>query len=390
MFFVDKVWAIGYNFPYLIYSRRMKVKNGKPDSLPFSVSRASRTTLVAQVVEGVRKCITSGFFREGDVLPTTRDLAAMLGVSRIVTRAAVKALTDDGLIIPRPRAGCVVLGRGEKLWRGNVLFVSRTDGRGYYESVFIAALRKRLVKAGWLFTQVNALPEADGKTDVSELEMHLNSPVSLAVSIFGNSDAELVLSRSGIPFMTLDHKPECGLNGCVGHVRYDSTEAAGKLAKAAVRAGAKTVMQVGFSPFDDVYAALETSGMKVSRWNIQLPKGGKKPETAAFAAHEAFATRLSKSWTWFPDLNYFSDDYACVGALAAFAEAGVKVPVDVRIATWSNAGNNPVFAKELTRTEMDPEADAAKLATALLAHLEGHPVAFPQIFGPTFRKGATL
>ncbi len=99
---------------------------------------------------------------------------------------------------------------------------------------------------------------------------------------------------------------------------------------------------------------------------------------------------MSKSWTWFPDLIYFSDDYACVGALAAFAEAGVKVPGDVRIATWSNVGNNPVFAKELTRTEMDPEADAAKLATALLAHLEGHPVAFPQIFGPTFRKGATL
>jgi DNA-binding LacI/PurR family transcriptional regulator len=147
---------------------------------------------------------------------------------------------------------------------------------------------------------------------------------------------------------------------------------------------------VGFEPFDDVYAALEAGGLKVSRWNIQLPKGGKKPETATFAAHEAFATRLSKSWTWFPDLIYFSDDYACVGALAAFAEAGVKVPGDVRIATWSNAGNNPVFAKELTRTEMDPEADAAKLATALLAHLEGHPAAFPSTFGPTFRRGATL
>ena len=64
----------------------MKEKNtGKSDKkaarLPFAVARSSRTTLVNQVAEGLRRCIASGFYRAGDVLPTTRDLAEMLGVS---------------------------------------------------------------------------------------------------------------------------------------------------------------------------------------------------------------------------------------------------------------------------------------------------------------------
>ena len=46
-----------------------------------------------QVVDGLRQCILSGFYKAGDILPTTRDLAEMLGVSRIVTRAAVRELT---------------------------------------------------------------------------------------------------------------------------------------------------------------------------------------------------------------------------------------------------------------------------------------------------------
>lgn len=367
--------------------------------LPFGVSKSSRATLVEQVVDGLRRCMQSGFYMPGDILPTTRDLAEELGVSRIVTRSAVRELTKAGLINPRPSIGCVVLGRGEKLWKGNVLVVTRSDGRGYYEGVFVATLRATLVKAGWLFTWVNAMEDADGKIDTSELELQLKAPVTLAVSIFGTSDTDRALSRSGVPFVTLDHKPGCRLKGCVGHVRYNSAVAAGELAKAARDAGVKSVTQVGFGPFDDVFAALKAGGMKVSRWDIKLPKTGKRPETAAFATREEFlkkfaATKNTKDTKpakgTLPDMIYFSDDFACVGALAAFAEIGVRVPEDVRIATWSNLGNNPVFTKELTRTEMDPDSDATKFAGALLAHLEGRDTAFPSIFGPTFRKGATL
>ncbi len=358
------------------------------DKLPFAVARSSRATLVEQVAEGLRRAIDSGFYKPGDVLPTTRGLAAALGVSRIVTRAAVRELAEAGIINPKPSVGSVVLGRHGKLWRGNVLFISRAKGWMYYANVFTATLRTRIVKAGWLFTHVAVEPSADSKVDVSELELQLTHPVTLAVVLFDNPVAERLLSRSGIPFVTIGDVPSCRLKGCVGHVRYDRSAVASEIAKAAVEAGVKAALQVGCADFDDVGAALKVAGIRTTKWTIPIPRDGIMPMAVSFAARDAFAAWLRKEKQ--PDFIYFSDDYLCLGALAAFVAAGIRVPDDVRVATWANSGNGPFYAKELTRTEMDPQCDADRIATAVLARLEGRPGDFPPTLGPVFRRGATL
>ena len=356
---------------------------------PFSVARSSRATLVEQVAEGLRRAIDSGFYKPGDVLPTTRGLADALGVSRIVTRAAVRELAEAGLINPKPSVGSVVLGRRGKLWRGNILFVSRSSGRIYYDSVLIATLRSRLVKAGWLFTQVVVASESDGKVDVSELELHLAHPVTLAISMFTDPEVAHVLSRSGVPFVMLGndaHKHR----GCVGRVRYDSSPAMRDLIAAASAVGVKTALQVGWEDIDDALDAFGSAGVRMSRWNIPIPTGVQMPAAVSFAARDAFMSRLSRSCAWLPDLIYFSDDYLCAGALVAFASKGVCVPRDVRVVTWANLGIDPLFEKDLTRLEMDPERDAVKVASAVLAKLEADTDAFPLTLGPVFWKGATL
>lgn len=378
---------------------------------PFSLDRSHWGDLAAQLAGQLRTAIETGYYSAGDILPPVRDLAMLLDVSKGIAEQAIAIIRNEGLISPRPAQGSVVLGRGERLWKGNVLIVTRTDGREYYTSVFIATLRALLVRSGWLVTQVAAAPDDDGKTSVFELETHLKGLVSLAVVIFGNPTAERVLSRSGIPFVTLDNRESNPAKGCVGHVRYDSTAAASKLAEAAARAGVKTVLQVGLDTFADTASALEAHGLRVSRLDIPVPRTGKNPESFAFAIRDAFlkkllATKNAKAtkekpsardakgagaWgEWPPDLIYFTNDHLCTGALAAFAAAGVRVPDDVRVATWANAGDNPVFERELTRTEMDPEDDAEKLAATILSRLEGRDAAFPATFGPTFMKGATL
>ena len=372
------------------------------DRLPFGVARSSRATLVEQVAEGLRRAIDSGFYKAGDVLPTTRDLATALGVSRIVTRAAVRELAEAGLINPKPSVGSVVLGRRGKLWRGNVLFVSRANGCAYYINMFTSTLRSRLVKAGWLFTQVSAIEDATGRVDTSELELQLTHPATLAIVLFDNPVAERVLSRSGVPFVTIGNVPSCRLKGCVGHVRYDRSSAAAEIAKAAVDAGVKTALQVGWEDFDDIGPAFKAAGIRTSKWIIPVPKDGKMPAAVSFAARDAFVEllagrarcpqRAAAAWgqAALPDLVYFSDDYLCVGALAAFVAAGIRVPDDVRVVTWANLGNGPFYAKELTCNEIDPEGDAVKVATAVLARLEGRPGDLPPTLGPVFRRGATL
>ena len=358
--------------------------------VPFSVNPNDVRTLVDQVADGLRSAIADGWYRPGEAVPPSRDLAPLLGVSRRVTKTALERLVREGFIISRPRIGSVVRDRAAKQWLGNVLFVQRSSGRTYYVNVFTAALRARLVKAGWLFTQVTVTPNPDGKTDMSELDLHLTHPVSLAVVMFNNPPVELALSRAGVPFVALGNGGSIRCKGCRGRVRYDRATAAAELAKAAAAAGVKTALQVGWENFDDVGAAFRKVGIRSSKWNISVPPGGKSPEAVSFAVRDAFAEWLERNVDDLPDLIYFSDDHACTGALAALSAAGVRVPEDVRIATWSNLGNGPVFSKPLARLEIDPEGDAEKFADALLAHLEGRSGSFPLTIVPAFRNGATL
>ena len=375
--------------------------------VPFSVNPNDVRTLVDQVVDGIRVAISDGWYRPGDAVPPSRELAPLLGVSRRVTKTALERLAREGFIISRPRIGSVVRDRAAKQWRGNVLFVQRSNGRTYYVNVFTANLRAQLVKAGWLFTQVTMTPDAGGKADTSELELHLTHPLTLAVVMFANPQAESILARAGVPFVSLGDGGNARRKGCKGRVRYDRAAAAADLAAAAAAAGVKTALQVGWENFDDVGSAFRKVGIRSSKWNIAVPPGGRNPEAVSFAVRDAFAKRLNgrarcpqrATAAWgqaalpraaLPDLIYFSDDHACTGALAALAAAGVRVPEDVRIATWSNLGNGPVFAKPLARLEIDPEGDAETFAAALLAHLEGRKDAFPLTLVPAFRKGATL
>jgi DNA-binding FadR family transcriptional regulator len=57
------------------------------------------------VLTQMRRSMESGQFRPGDRLPSERDLAEMLDVSRTVVRAAVAVLERDGLIVVRRGRG---------------------------------------------------------------------------------------------------------------------------------------------------------------------------------------------------------------------------------------------------------------------------------------------
>jgi DNA-binding LacI/PurR family transcriptional regulator len=219
------------------------------------------------------------------------------------------------------------------------------------------------------------------------LELYLTHPVTLAIIMFDNPVAERVLSKAGVPFIALGNSARCRVKGCVGHVRYDRSASSDDFAAYVASIGAKSVLQIGMEGFDDVGAALSKAGVEVRRMDIPRLPFGSAPADVAFAACDAFAAKLAKSRNWLPDLIYFSDDYVCAGALAAFADAGVRIPEDVRVVTWANRGNCPVHTKPLARMEMDPENDAKKVAAALVDCLEGRGGVFPLTLGPVFKVG---
>lgn len=362
----------------------------RQNGLPFAVSRSSRVTLVEQVATGLRRCIMSGFYKPGDVLPTTRDLAEMLGVSRIVTRAAVRELADAELINPRPSVGCVVLGSGERRWKGHVLLVLRNNVGGYYADVFAAVLRSRLVKDGWLCTSICVMEPSGGQpSDLAELRASVANPVNLAIVLFDNPAAEKFLSGSGIPFVVLGDKKTCRLRGCKGYLHYDRAAQGERFAAACLAQGVKSVVHVGTRDFDDVRTALRKVGIGCKSWLLDEPPPDSSSDVYAELARDAFVDYL-KSGKSLPDAFYFSDDYLCAGALAALSDAGIRAPQDVRIATWANHGNVPIYARALSRIELNPWKDAEDTYAFCRSILSGKTPGKPPVLAPVWIKGATM
>jgi GntR family transcriptional regulator/MocR family aminotransferase len=76
--------------------------------LPVVIDRASMTPLVVQIAGQLRDAVTSGALTAGGRLPSTRDLAGALGVSRTVVTGAYTQLFAEGWLEGRHGSGTYV------------------------------------------------------------------------------------------------------------------------------------------------------------------------------------------------------------------------------------------------------------------------------------------
>lgn len=332
--------------------------------VPFKIARSDRRSLVCQVVDGIKMAIATHKYAPGDVIPSTRDLAALLGVSRIVTRQAFRRLAEEGYINPRAGLGCVVLEQNGKLWRGNVLFVTPGNRGDFYLNAFADELGAQLVKSGWRFVRV-----ATPGDDVSLLELETAHPVDLAVVMFGNRAAERFLSKSGVPFVSVGGAKEVNLKGCVAFIPFVREAAAAEVAARAKAVGVKAAWQVGFEPQPDMVKAFAAAKIPLKEVLVKPIRLSRQPEATAFASQAYFEKLLAKGRSGLPDLIYFSDDYVCQGALLALARHGIEAPRDVKVVTWSNCGNGPYYFRPLARIQLSPQDDGHRLAENLLSWL---------------------
>jgi GntR family transcriptional regulator, N-acetylglucosamine utilization regulator len=87
-----------------------------PDLRPFldAIDPDSGQPLYLQLQRALREAIERGALGPHDALPSERQLAAELGVSRITVRKAIDGLADEGLLVRRQGAGNFVGVRIEK------------------------------------------------------------------------------------------------------------------------------------------------------------------------------------------------------------------------------------------------------------------------------------
>jgi GntR family transcriptional regulator len=73
--------------------------------LPDQLDPASPQPLYMQLHRALREAIERGVFALDDALPSERQMAAELGISRITVRKAIDALTGEGLLVSRQGSG---------------------------------------------------------------------------------------------------------------------------------------------------------------------------------------------------------------------------------------------------------------------------------------------
>src|SRR5882672_10554170 len=79
--------------------------------LPIELDRARRTPLAVQIYGAIREAIETGRLAAGARLPSWRDLAAQLGVSRGTVRVAYERLINEQFAIGMGAAGTRVAER---------------------------------------------------------------------------------------------------------------------------------------------------------------------------------------------------------------------------------------------------------------------------------------
>ena len=75
----------------------------EPIDLLLSLSRDGSATLGAQIEDQVRRAVRRGTLKPGSRVPSMRDLARQLGVSRKVVADAYSQLAAEGYLTPAPR-----------------------------------------------------------------------------------------------------------------------------------------------------------------------------------------------------------------------------------------------------------------------------------------------
>ena len=359
----------------------------------FAAMRSDGRTLVEQATDTLRQALLAGLYRPGERLPPMRALCQAAGVSMIVMNEVVARLAAEGLVNPRRGVGCTVMGNGEKIWKGRVLFiVPETDG-SYFINVLVGAVREAVMKEGWFFQQVTLGSDEHGVHDFSRLDAALRGSTNLALTLWERKDILEKLVAAGVPFVTIADRP-CPVAGAAGCIRYPHRAFVPAFVRDCVRAGIRHVEQVGFmqSTFTAA-AALRRAGIEVTETIVHPTKGlASTIMDVKQPVIEAFGHRLAcgKDNACLPELFYFDDDHVASAALVALAYGGVKVPEDVRVVAFSNAGLGPCFPVPLARVVMDPFAAGRIVARAALSYLSGKGIPGDAVIEPVYVRGASF
>lgn len=348
-------------------------------SMPFAVDRAVSVPLTRQISDGLLSAIETGVYGDGDALPSIREAAAALEVSEIVVRRAYSRLVRDGRVAARRGVGYLAVCGKSVIWRGSVLLVGFGAGENYLSNVLQSVIQKRLTADRYLVTCVN-VPRDPSPEDLSAgIDRLLRQKFDLIVSLDDSACTLARLAGRDEPKVVLYNRNRVkGPN--VTAVRFCEGAAMAAFAEDCRARGVRKVMQLGFSRgFADASSELAAAGIAVQSKHIRAKPGTDFVGSLMRRTIAFFEKMIVRGRAWLPDVIYFCDDYMATAAVLTLLRNGVRIPEDVRIASWSNVGHGPVLPVPFARIQFDGPAAGELLYRTAVSILCGRPCACREI-----------
>ncbi len=382
----------------------------KHTTIPFSLNRNDGRPLVRQLVDGLRQAIVEGYFKPGDAIPSYRDLAPALGVSEIVTKAALRRLSKEGFVTARPRLGTIVRDRSAKRWLGHVVLVAEESDDNHFITTVASALRRRLFEAGYLLTRSAVGLKPDGSHDFSSIDAVLVRSVDLVVVMYHRPEIYAHLAKMKVPFAVFSesvHPPAAA----VGAIHFDYNLAMPDFAVVCKTKGVREVIQIYWHPLMcDAAPALKEAGIRVKKVKVPVDEsngrliGGKR--AGRLVIEQMLASKLLKAESQQTNVEaetnrringetnkrcfFFADDYLASGAFMALYRAGIEAPRDILFATFANRNLGPDYHCPLSRIEMDPPAAGDTVASAVVEYCRTGVFPSGLVIGPRWIDGETM
>jgi DNA-binding LacI/PurR family transcriptional regulator len=372
----------------VVYIRERQEGDQLKESIPFTLDRSSDMRLSVQMANSLRRLIVEGFYAAGDILPTLHEFADALGVSMRVPREAFAILEKEGCVFPRPRVGCEVLARNDKVWYGNVLFVLPADEGSYYADVFIGNIRRILAREGYRLEKTAVSGGKDSGHALDDLEAALSVRPTLAIVLYGSAAVEKTLREKSVPFVTVaDYAGK--RKGSIGNIGFGRDRALSDFVEECVRRKVRDVTVLGFAGNEgevDPSSLLEEKKIRVRKHELEVEHG----EGFLLGVQRAAFSKMRELLSEGRDTVYFfPDDFVALGALHAISLLGEEKAAAVKFATWSNKGFAPLYFLEPARLEMDPVAHGRTVGEAIVRYLQGGVLPKTEI-GSVFLPGETL
>ncbi|MBT0769543.1 LacI family DNA-binding transcriptional regulator [Kineosporia sp. J2-2] len=319
--------------------------------------------------------------RGGDKRPTIRDVASVAGVSRgTVSRvlnggervsrqardAVARAIAETGYTANHA-ARTLALGRSN-----TVAFLLSEPQHILFEDPTFARLMggctRALAEHGMLLTLVTAGTPADRERAVGYVAARHVDGVLLVSSHAVDPVAEELIA-TGVPTVVCGRFP--GLESRISMVGADDLDGGRQMTGHLLDQGACTIAHItgqmdtpgGFGRLEGYKEALAAAGLPV---RPELIVHGDYSRESGAEGMRALLERV-------PDLDgvFVASDLMAAGACAVLREAGRRIPDDVRVGGFDDAGVAEHLDPELTTMRQPFERISREMVRLLLSRIDG-------------------